>query len=69
MWLKSLPPQEREREATETVQACVRVAHASGGLGFIDFGRHVCTEERLVLERFIGELTESDIIPAGAAAA
>lgn len=67
MRLQSLTRVEREREAGELVQACVRVAQASGGLGFIDFGRRVCTEERLVLDRFIEDLAERDIAPARAA--
>jgi hypothetical protein len=67
MRLESLPSVEREREASELVQACVRVAQASGGLGFINFGRRVCTEERLVLDRFINDLSKRDIETAGAA--
>lgn len=63
LMLRSLPLAERESEATKIVAACVRVARASGGIGFFDLGRSISDEEHLVLERIIGDLAGEGISP------
>lgn len=67
LMLQSLPPTERAEEATKIVAACVRVARASGSLGFINLGRRISDEEHLVLERIIGGLAEEGVPPTATA--
>jgi hypothetical protein len=67
--LQSLPEAEREAEATRTVAACVQVARAAGGLGFINLGNRISEEEHLVLERIIGDLASEGLSPQAVTAA
>lgn len=54
--LAAMPAEQRETHLRELLASCRRVAEASGGLGFIDFGNKVSREERLLLEHLCLEL-------------
>ncbi|HMV83045.1 MAG TPA: hypothetical protein PLD20_07545 [Blastocatellia bacterium] len=54
--LAAMPTEQRETHLRELLASCRRVAEASGGLGFIDFGNKVSREERSLLEHLCLEL-------------
>lgn len=64
LMLQTLPAAERRTQTQDMVGYSVRVARASGGIGFINLGNKICDEEQRVLERLFAELEHKERAPA-----